>query len=570
MSPISSPEASSAPAQEWWRDAVVYQIYVRSFADSNFDGVGDLTGISARLDDVAALGVDAIWLTPFYISPQNDGGYDVADYRAVDPMFGSLADAEALIDRAHGLGLRVIIDIVPNHTSSMHRWFAEARAGGPESPAWQRYHVRRGAGLDGAEPPNDWVSVFGGRAWSELLDTDGQPSGWWYLHLFDASQPDLNWNHPEVAREMADTLRFWFDRGVDGFRIDVAHGLVKHPDYPSLEDVGLVPESGATELFGEVEVTPYWDRPEVHDIYRSWRQIADGYDPPRTFCGEVWVATPERQANYVRADELHTVFNFDFLKAPWYGPAIQTIVDHSLHANGLVGAPTTWVLSNHDVTRHASRYSDDAAVALLRARAMTTFMLALPGSAYLYAGEELGLPEVLDIPDDMRFDPIFFRTGGDVLGRDGCRVPLPWEADAPAYGFSAAGLAWLPQPTSWARLARDRQAADDASAPAPATTLALYRRLLAIRREHPALGIRQFQTVDGELGWVDLGHREALAFRRGDDVLVVLNTSRTAAEVPGAWTVMAASGGDARPVTTTSTAATVPPDCAAWFTAATT
>lgn len=427
-SPFAERPGSDADEARWWRAAVVYQVYVRSFADSNGDGIGDLPGITERLDAIAELGVDAIWLTPFYISPQNDGGYDVADYRAVDPVFGTLADAEALIARAHNVGLKVMVDIVPNHTSSMHRWFAEARAGGVEDDAWGRYHCLPGTGPDRTAPPNDWMSVFGGDAWSPVLDHDGNPSGYWYLHLFDTSQPDLNWNHPDVHREMADTLRFWFDRGVDGFRIDVAHGLVKAPGYPSLASVGATAEDGAVELFGEVEVAPYWDQPGVHDIFRAWRAIADSYDPPKAFCGEVWVSTPERQAAYVRGDELNTVFNFDFLKAPWHAPGIRAIVDHSLHANGLVGAPTTWVLSNHDVTRHASRYAQDPGLALLRARAMTTFMLALPGSAYLYQGEELGLPEVFDIAEDMRADPIFFRTAGEQLGRDGCRVPLPWEA----------------------------------------------------------------------------------------------------------------------------------------------
>lgn len=474
---------------DWWRSAVVYQIYARSFADANGDGVGDLRGITDRLGTVAELGVDAIWLTPFYISPQHDGGYDVADYRSVDPNLGTLEDAELLIRRAHDLGLRVVLDIVPNHTSSMHRWFAEARAADPGDDAWGRYHLTRGRGADGELAPNDWESVFGGPAWSPVLAHDGTPSGYWYLHLFDSSQPDLNWDHPEVHHEMADTLRFWFDRGVDGFRIDVAHGLVKAQGYPD-EGAGghQVTDAGTSELFGEIKPSPQWDQPGVHDIFRSWRSIADSYDPPRTFCGEVWVSTPERQAAYVRPDELHTVFNFDFLKCPWDAAGIRAVVEHSLHANGLVGAPTTWVLSNHDVTRHASRYSDDPHVALRRARALSAFMLALPGSAYLYQGEELGLPEVVDIAEDMRADPIFFRTDGAELGRDGCRVPLPWEAEAPSHGFGPGPLAWLPQPESWAEFARSAQSLDDVGDPSPRSTLALYQRMLRLRAELPQLG----------------------------------------------------------------------------------
>lgn len=576
-SPFAERPGSDADDARWWRAAVVYQVYVRSFADSNGDGIGDLPGITERLDAIAELGVDAIWLTPFYISPQNDGGYDVADYRAVDPVFGTLADAEALIARAHNVGLKVMVDIVPNHTSSMHRWFAEARAGGVEDDAWGRYHCLPGTGPDRTAPPNDWMSVFGGDAWSPVLDHDGNPSGYWYLHLFDTSQPDLNWNHPDVHREMADTLRFWFDRGVDGFRIDVAHGLVKAPGYPSLASVGATAEDGAVELFGEVEVAPYWDQPGVHDIFRAWRAIADSYDPPKAFCGEVWVSTPERQAAYVRGDELNTVFNFDFLKAPWHAPGIRAIVDHSLHANGLVGAPTTWVLSNHDVTRHASRYAQDPGLALLRARAMTAFMLALPGSAYLYQGEELGLPEVFDIAEDMRADPIFFRTAGEQLGRDGCRVPLPWEAAAPSYGFGPGYLSWLPQPAAWADYARDHQATDDPAVPAPNTTLALYRRLLALRAAHPALGLGGFVLIDGALDWVELGD-DVVAYDRADPrdgavVRVVLNTGSQPVAVPGTWRLLATSGGSDRVVTAAVAATTadtltgpvIPADCCVWL-----
>lgn len=568
--------SAGGPDDVWWRDAVVYQVYVRSFADSDGDGVGDLPGITARIDSIADLGVDAIWLTPFYVSPQRDGGYDVADYRNVDPLFGSLDDAEALIRRAHDVGLKVIIDIVPNHTSSDHRWFAEAQSAGPGAPEWERYHCVPGSGPGGAEPPNDWVSVFGGQAWSEVIDAAGQPTGYWYLHLFDASQPDLNWNHPDVAAEMASTLRFWFDRGVDGFRIDVAHGLVKAPDYPSLRSVGQDPIEGAVRLFDDVQPAPCWDQPEVHEIYRSWRSIADEYYPPRAFCGEVWVTTPQRQANYVRSDELHTVFNFDFLKVPWEASGIRGIVEHSLRANGLVGAPTTWVLSNHDVTRHASRFSGNRATALLRARAMTTFMLGLPGPAYIYQGEELGLPEVYDIPEEYRADPIFFRTGGAQAGRDGCRVPLPWTANDPSFGFGPSAESWLPQPPEWGEYAREIGAGEDPNTVAPQSTLALYRRLLAERKSNPALGIGQFDPVSGKLDWVDfdaglppggMGPSGVIGFDRSGDpgVRVVLNAGRDDVHMPGAWQLLVASGGSHRPVTVTDDAVVVPPDCAAWF-----
>ena len=557
---------SQSPAEpgQWWRDAVVYQIYVRSFADSNADGIGDLPGITARLDAVADLGVDAIWLTPFYVSPQHDGGYDVADYRAVDPMFGTLADAEALIARAHELRLRVLVDIVPNHTSSMHRWFAEARAALPDSPPWDRYHCVQGKGEFGQDPPNDWVSVFGGEAWSPILDRLGEPTGYWYLHLFDSSQPDLNWNHPDVHVEMADTLRFWFDRGVDGFRIDVAHGLVKAPGYPALSAVGQHVDDSATDILGEAEVRPHWDQPGVHDIFREWRAIADSYSPPRTFCGEVWVDTPAAQAAYLRSDELHTVFNFDFLKAPWDARGIRQVVDESLHANSLVGAATTWVLSNHDVTRHASRYAEaDDARGLLRARAMTTFMFALPGSAYVYQGEELGLPEVWDIAPDMRADPIFFRTGGEQLGRDGARVPLPWSGTEPSYGFGSGALSWLPQPESWAHYVRAGSGGDNHEL-APQSTLGLYRRLLRIRRVESALG-------DGPLLWcTDVDADDFLVLERPGPaesaaVIAILNTGDTERTWPGNYELLASSGGSDRPIQMSPDGVRVPPDCAVWL-----
>lgn len=573
MAPMATDDSTTRTGQArdaaddlWWKDAVVYQIYVRSFADSDGDGIGDLPGITARLDAVADLGVDAIWLTPFYVSPQNDGGYDVADYRDVDPLFGSLADAERLISRAHELGLKVFVDIVPNHTSINHRWFVEAAATPPGSTAWGRYHCVPGTGPDRSEPPNDWVSVFGGPAWSPIVDVSGDATGYWYLHLFDDSQPDLNWSHPDVADEMASTLRFWFDRGVDGFRIDVAHGLEKAPGYPSLASVGQTPEEGAVRLFEDVQPAPCWDQPGVHDIFRSWRAIADAYAPARVFCGEVWVTTPARQAAYVRPDELHTVFNFDFLKAPWFADGIKAIVDDSLSANGLVAAPTTWVLSNHDVTRHASRFSDNPDVALLRARALTTFMLGLPGPAYLYQGEELGLPEVFDLPADARADPIFFRTDGDQLGRDGCRVPLPWSASSPSYGFGPGANSWLPQPPTWAAYARDVSAQGDADQTEPNTVLALYRRLIAVRKAHPCLGLGSYEPGSEPLDWVELG-RDVIAFDRAGErpVRVVLNTGTSPVAVPGDYELLVASGGTDRKVTAEPSGVTVPPDCAVWL-----
>lgn len=511
---------------DWWRHAVIYQVYPRSFADADGDGMGDLPGVISRLDYLADLGVDAVWLNPFYVSPQNDAGYDVADYRNVDPRFGDVSDAEHLIRQAHARGLRVLFDIVPNHTSSEHPWFVEAMRTPPGTGIWSRYHCAPGTGPDMTEPPNDWRSVFGGPGWSPIPDPDtGEPTGWWYLHLFDATQPDLNWNDPEVVAEHERVLRFWFDRGVDGFRIDVAHGLVKAEGYPDSGEPQIVP----TVMAEEVPERPQWDQPGVHEIFRGWRRVADSYDPPRVFCGEVWVSTPEQHAMYLRPDELHTAFNFHFLKTQWDAAHVREIVDHSLATAGQVGAPCTWVLSNHDVWRHVSRFAPwagdgfDLDAGLRRARAASLLMLGLPGSAYVYQGEELGLPEVVDLPDDVREDPTFHRTNGEIKGRDGCRVPVPWSGTEPSYGFGPGTKSWLPQPDSWARLS---VAAQDG---VPGSTLEMYRAALAVRRTEPALG-------DGAMEWLDLGEPDVVAFRRSDpegaDVVVVVNLGSDPVQLP--------------------------------------
>lgn len=445
--------------RQWWKDAVIYQIYPRSFADLNGDGMGDLAGIKDRIPYLSQLGIDAIWLSPFYTSPQNDAGYDVADFRDVDPRFGTLADFDALVEHAHQAGLRVVVDIVPNHSSSDHVWFQAALAAGPGSPERDRYHFKDGVG-DG--PPNDWQSVFGGPAWTQA------PDGQWYLHLFDSTQPDFNWQNPEVAAEFLDILRFWLDRGVDGFRVDVAHGLIKEPDLP---DVGAAME---IELLGTVRA-PYFDVDGVHEVYRKWREVLDSYPGDRMAVAEAWVETPQRRANYVRADELHQAFNFDLLTAEFSAADYRRVIDVELATVAAVDAPPTWVLSNHDRHRHVTRYGDGA-VGLARARAASLAMLALPGSAYIYQGEELGLPEVLDLPDELRQDPTWERSGHTEKGRDGCRVPLPWQRTGPSFGFGSAP-GWLPQPADWGELSA---AAQDGVA---GSTLELYRAALRVRHE---------------------------------------------------------------------------------------
>jgi alpha-glucosidase len=514
---------------EWWREAVIYQVYPRSFADSDGDGMGDLPGITGRLPQLKQLGIDAVWLSPFYPSPQHDAGYDVADYRSVDPRFGDLGDADKLITETHHLGLKIIVDLVPNHTSSEHAWFRAALAAEPGSPERERYIFRDGKG---AEPPNSWTSIFGGSAWQQV------PDGQWYLHLFDVSQPDLNWGNPEVRAEFAGILRFWLDRGVDGFRVDVAHGLIKEEN--------LADWSQPTAVLGGLDPggarPPMWDQDGVHDIYREWRAVLDEYQPARIMVAEAWVAPAERLARYVRADEMHQAFNFAYLEAAWRAADLRKVITSTMAANDSVGAPTTWVLSNHDVIRHATRLGypvgqgklhgigpedpqPDTGLGLRRARAASQLMLALPGSAYLYQGEELGLPEHTTMPHEYRQDPARPRSGGTVVGRDGCRVPIPWEADAPSYGFGPSDASWLPQPAIWAEYALDRQAG------VPGSTWELYRRALELRKEH---GLAR-----GTLVWRE-SSSDVLAFHNGG-VLVMTNLGLAPVALPAGARVLLTS-----------------------------
>ncbi|MGB4778622.1 glycoside hydrolase family 13 protein [Microbacterium sp.] len=541
------------PGAEWWRTAVIYQIYPRSFADASGDGIGDLPGVTAHLDDLVALGVDAVWLSPFYRSPQNDHGYDVADYRDVDPLFGTLADFDDLLTEAHTRGIRVVVDLVPNHTSSEHPWFQAALAAAPGSPERARYLFRDGKGEHGELPPNNWESVFGGDGWTRVTEADGTP-GQWYLHLFDATQPDLDWANPEVQEEFRSILRFWLDRGVDGFRVDVAHGLVKTDGLPD-----HLPPVDAEATEASLHESPYWGQEGVHDVYRDWHEILAEYDGDRALCGEAWAPTVDKTALFVRPDEMQQTFNFPYLLTAWDATALREVISESLRAYPAVGAPATWVLSNHDVIRHASRLAlpqserhddglgpdspvlPDTVVGLRRARAATTLMLALPGSAYLYQGEELGLPEVADLPDEVRQDPNWFRTGGERYGRDGCRVPIPWTAEAPAFGFNDTGASWLPQPAEWAQFARDTQEND------PDSTLWLYRTLLATRREH---GLGQ-----GAIQWLDGYPTDVIAVRNGDVTVVVNLGSEPVALPPGTLVVASEPIHDD----------TLPADTAAWL-----
>ncbi|GAB3678675.1 glycoside hydrolase family 13 protein [Actinocorallia lasiicapitis] len=514
---------------DWWRDAVVYQVYPRSFADGNGDGTGDLQGLRNRLPYLQELGIDALWLSPFYVSPMIDGGYDVADYRDVDPRFGGLADFDAMITDAHALGLRVIVDLVPNHCSDLHPWFQEALAAGPGSPERARFHFREG---QGGLPPNDWQSIFGGPAWTQVED------GQWYLHLFAPEQPDFDWNHPEVRAEFRDVLRFWLDRGVDGFRVDVAHGMVKADGLPSIGS----DTHRRIELFGHNRV-PYFDQDGVHDIYREWRPILDSYPGGRMAVAEAWVENAERLARYIGPDELHQAFNFAFMESEFAAKDYRKVIDDSLAEADLIGAPTTWVLSNHDKVRHVTRYGGGTA-GQDRARAALLLMLALPGSTYLYNGEELGLEEVLDLPDELREDPSFPRTGES---RDGCRVALPWSGElAGSYCFGPAGSRppHLPHPAAWAELTVEKQDTD------PASMLNLYRRALRLRREHPALG-------GGTLTWLP-SPDGVLAFSRDPGLTVVVNTADTPIPLDAFGTELLLSS---HPLAD----GLLPPDAAAWL-----
>jgi alpha-glucosidase len=541
------------PAQ-WWRDAVVYQIYIRSFTDTTGDGIGDIPGIRSRLPYLRDLGIDAVWINPWFVSPMVDGGYDVADYRDIDPLFGTLADAEAFIEEAHASGIQVLLDIVPNHTSDRHAWFQAALAAGPGSRERDFYVFRDGRGRTGSRPPTDWPSVFGGPAWTRVTEPDGKP-GQWYLHLFAPEQPDLDWTEPEVRAEFESILRFWFDRGADGFRIDVAHGLVKDPAFPDLGRAS--PRSG-------VKPGPYWDQDGVHDIYRRWRAIADEYGG-RVFVAEVFVSSAERLARYLRPDELHTAFDFKFLQAGWDATALRKAIDAGLHALAPVGSPATWVLSNHDQTRHVTRLGrirgssvdpvsgtrgttqipSDLELGRRRARAALLLMLSLPGCVYLYQGEELGLEEVEDLPEELLQDPTWLRTGHTIRGRDGCRVPLPWSGTASPFGFGPQGSTpWLPQPASWRQRTVECQIGDEGS------FLELYRTALRLRREH--LGFR-----GSGMAWLQ-APASVLRFDRPGGLETIVNLGSEPIELPTGRPILLAS----EPL---ADVGVLPPDTAVWL-----
>ena len=488
----------------WWAGAAFYQVYPRSFADTDGNGVGDLEGVRSRLDYLQLLGVDALWLSPFYRSPMADHGYDVADPRDVDPVFGTLADFDALVRDAHERGIKITVDVVPNHLSDQHPWFQQALAGDPGGAERARFIFRDGRGEDGELPPNNWPSVFGGPAWTRVDD------GQWYLHLFAPEQPDLNWENSEVIVEFADILRFWLERGVDGFRIDVAHGLIKPAGLP---DIDLPPEGLA--LTEQMEGDLRWDHDGVHEIHRGFRAVLDAF-PGTMAIGEVWVPDERRLALYVRPDELHLAFNFELLTTAWGADSFRTAITSSMAALAEVGAPCSWVLSNHDVDRHVTRYGGGA-VGAARGRAAALVQLALPGAAYIYQGDELGLENV-ELPDSALQDPTWERSGHAERGRDGERVPIPWEGTAAPYGFSDSSSTWLPMPDDWTERTVEAQLGDADS------VLSLYRSALELRRSEPDLRTRGF-------GW-QIAPENCLAFRRGPSFVCAVNLGSEPAPMP--------------------------------------
>lgn len=553
----ASPSASTPGAERtppWWSQAVVYEVYPRSFADSDGDGSGDLQGVRSRLGYLRSLGVDALWFAPWFPSPMVDGGYDVSDYCDIHPLFGTLADADALVTEAHQAGMRVIIDMVANHTSEQHAWFLEALASPSGSPARERYYFRDGRGDSGELAPNNWISAFGGPAWTRVIAADGTPEQW-YLHTFAPEQPDLNWSSESVREGFDDILRFWFDRGIDGIRVDAAPAMAKVPGLPDA-DYGDDLRFASSEW----EDNPHWDVDGVHDILRRWRAVGDTYDGDRVFVAEAVVRNAERLSRYLRPDELQTAFNFGFLKAAW-GPGMRQVIDDTLAPLETVGASPTWVLSSHDETRLVTRFGrlDTGAVHLVdpaeaptdlqlgerRARAATLLMLALPGSAYIYQGEELGLPFVDDIPLDALQDPIFVRSGGTVRGRDGSRVPMPWSGQVAPYGFTSVdggAPTWLPMPSGWGERTVQAQESD------PASMLHLVRQALRLRRAE------DFRSAG--LTWI-ASAPDVLDFLRGESARCVVNFTDAPVPLDPGWEVTMCSA----PVTGHSLA----PDATAWL-----
>jgi alpha-glucosidase len=538
--------------ENWWRQAAIYQIYPRSFKDSNADGIGDIKGITSKIDYLKSLSLDAVWLSPFYPSELADGGYDVADYRNVDPRLGTLKDFDKMLKALHKADISVFVDIVPNHSSNMHPWFQEALKSEPGSPARNRYIFRDGRGKNGEIAPSDEISHFAPSAWTRTTNADGTP-GQWYMHLFAPEQPDFNWDNREVQLDFLKTLRFWADRGVDGFRVDVAHAMKK--DFKRLHiakksmNAFKIAQDGTDILF---------DRNETHEIFREWRQVFNEYNPPRVAVAEAYVHAKRRML-YARPDELGQAFNFDLLGEDFDARRFKKVISDNIRLAKSEGSSSTWVLDNHDRVRHATRYglpkktnfiewllTDgksaklDRALGLARANAATMMLLALPGCTYIYQGEELGLFEVEDIPEKDLQDPMWFRNvvpqmvkgkvSGLALihtdkGRDGCRVPLPWNSTKPSFGFGQE-KSHLPQPQWFANHAVDKQDGIKGS------TLSLYRDALALRKK--------LQTSE-ELEWIPTTNPEVIHFVRPNGWQCIMNFNAKSYKLPAGKVVLSSA-----------------------------
>jgi alpha-glucosidase len=536
---MSMPETQKQPDTDinlWWSNAVVYQLYPRSFADSNGDGIGDFEGIRSHLDHLRDLGVDAIWLSPCFPSPQADHGYDVADYFDIEPKYGTLDDFDRTLAEAKDRGIRIMLDIVPNHCSSDHEWFQAALKAAPGSPERARFWFKDGKGPNGDEPPNNWRAIFGGPAWTRVIEADGRP-GQWYEHTFTPGQPDFNWYNQDVIDYFDRMLTFWFDRGVEGIRVDAVPVLGKDPDMPDMPDV----PPGFTD--GQAwALNPYGHfHPSAHVVWKHWRKLIDDYEVAHPGRHLVTISesygTPEQTTSFLQGDEFHQNFAFELMLITWQAKPMRAAIAGSLDMLESVGGAPAWTLNNHDTQRIVTRlgrlnandpaawtgnnllYVDapiDLELGRRRARAAITLTAALPGALYLYQGEEMGLAEYLDMPAEAREDPLFIRTKGEQIGRDGCRVPLPWTSDAnTSFGFSTVKVdPWLPQPPDWGEHSVEREAAD------PSSMLAWYRTLLAHRK-----------LLSGKLKWVEIDLPECLAFER-DGVLVVANVGVDDVELP--------------------------------------
>ena len=495
----------------WWQKGVLYEVYVRSFADSNGDGIGDIPGITSRLDHLRWLGIDGIWLSPITVSPNADWGYDVADFCAVQPELGTLEDLDRLVAEAGAAGIRILLDLVPNHTSIEHRWFDEARSS-PRS-ARRNWYVWADAKTDGS-PPNNWVSSFGGPAWRR-----DPPGGQYYLHNHLPEQPDLNWWNEEVRAAFDDILRFWLDRGVAGFRIDVCNVIVKDAELRD-NPPATVEDDLDVQLLGQRPVYNA-NRPEVHEILRRWRVTADAYDPPRVLLGETPVALDALGRYYGDGgDELHLAFNFPFLTAAFEADELRKVVE-ATEAVLPPGAWPAWTGSNHDMSRLASRWAaGDAA----RTRAALMILLCLRGTPVLYQGDEIGLGDVRVDRCDMR-DPLGVRYYPAYVGRDAMRTPLPWRP-GPGRGFTAADVApWLPIGDSETGTVEEQRLRAD-------SVLLFVRDLIGARRRSPDLQVGSYRSLPGPAGvW---------AWRRGEETTVVVNLSErsvTCDSVEGVVTV---------------------------------